>query len=335
MSTIANQQNADAVLFDLVGAIQNFSDSICAYLHHIGEQEVFNPFRKADFTNISKPIPYEFFERSGIHRLILNAFPGRSTIADDYSIERDKERSLYKWNSIKNEVFIEELRTLFSSCDIIQFTEWASVDNASDFWDGLLTDVIKPVNKKDFQFIFYLGDPTKKFVFETDEILDIISEYSLYGKVTLVLDDNEADSLWNILNGLTSGSTQIDYKSLASIEKYMSIFKTMRIDFLIVFCANRTVLISKEQRFELAGRSLNSVKTSKYVRDCFDAGYQLGLLLQLKIAHCIGLGLTISGAYLENGFRTDQRALLKYIKEWIYELKMTDGTTKNELQQAV
>jgi len=330
MYTLTNQQNADAVLFDLVGTIQNFSDSIDTYLCHIGEQEVLNPFQKIDFMSITEPISCEFFERLGICRLILNAFPGRSAISDHRRIEHDKKNIIsHNWNSIKDDVIIEELKTLFRNCHIIQFADWASVYHASDFWDGLLCDVIRPLNKKDFQFIFHLGDITKKFVFETDEILDIISEYSSYGKVTLVLDENEADRLWSILNGWNPGSTHFSYESQASLEKYLSIFNRMNIDVLVIFSINRTVLLSREQRFEFAGRSLNNFNASKHVKDCFDAGYQLGLLLQLKILHGIALGLRISGVYLENEFEPDQKALLTYIKEWITELKIqTQHTNK-------
>jgi len=336
MYTINNQQNADTVLFDLVSTIQNFSDSMYTFLYHIGEQEVLNPFQKIDFGSINDPLPCEFFERFGVRRLILNAFPGRSAISDHCRIEHDKKNIISRnWNNIKDDVIIEELKTLFRSCVIIQFADWASVYNASDFWDGLLSDVIRPLNKKDFQFIFYLGDPTKRFVFETDEILDIISEYSSYGKVTLVLDENEADRLWSILNGWNPGSTHISYAPHRAIEKYLSIFKTMSIDALVIFSVNGTLLLSREQRFEFAGRSLNNVTASKYIKDCFDAGYQLGLLLRLKIPHCIALGLTVSGAYLENKSGPDQKTLLTYIKAWIAELKTTASLLKNELENTI
>jgi hypothetical protein len=337
MYTLNNQQNADKVLLDLVDAIQNFSDSMHTYLHHIGEQVVLNPFQKIDFSSINEqPIPCELFERFGIRRSILNAFPGRLAISDHCHIEHDKKNiSSHNWNNIKSDVSIEELKMFFRSCDIIQFADWASVYNASDFWDGLLSDVIRPLNKKNFQFIFYLGDPTKRFVFETDEILDIISEYSSCGKVTLVLDENGADRLWSILNGWNPGSTHFSYQSERAMEKYLSIFNTMSIDALVIFSVNRTVLLSREQRFEFAGRSLNHVNASKYVKDCFDAGYQLGLLLQLKVPHCIALGLAISGAYLENGSEPDQNELLQYIKEWMAELKTLTSTLKDEFQNTI
>lgn len=321
MYTIDNQQNLAAVLFDLVSTIQNFSDSAYTYLNHIGEREVLNPFQKIDFKSISESLPCEFFERFGIRSLTLNAFPGRSAILDHCHIEHNQKIISRNWNNIINDVIIEELRTFFRCCVIIEFAEWASVHNASDYWDGLLSDVIRSLNKRDFEFIFYLGDPTKKFVFETDEILDIISEYSSCGKVTLVLDEGEAGKLWSILNGWNPGSTHFSYRSQRAIEKYISIFNTMNIEVLVIFSIDRTIVLSKKQRFEFVGRSLNNVIKLKHVRNCFDAGYQLGLLLRLEVPHCIALGLTISGTYLENESLPHQKALFKYVKEWIAELK--------------
>jgi hypothetical protein len=324
------------VLLDFAGAIPNFIDSMDTYFNEIGKHEVLNPFQNSihsNSTKINEPVSCEFFERFGIRRLVLNAFPGRLSISNYYHIERDpKNIASSHWNNIKNDVIIEEFKTLFKSCDIIQFADWASAYNASDFWDGLLSDVIRPLNKKNFQFIFYLGDPTKRVVFETDEILDIISEYSSYGKVTLVLNENEADRLWAILHGWYAGSTHFGYKSKKPTEKYSSIFNTMSVDALVVFCVNSTVLFLKEQRLEFAGRSLNNINSSKHAKGYFDAGYQLGLLLQLKIPDCIDLGLTISEACLDNEIKSEQKSLFKYIKECIDELKAKPYTQKNELQ---
>jgi len=310
---INNQTNADRILLDLVSTIQNFSDSMYTYLDHIGEREVLNPFQKIDFIGLREPIPNEFFTKFGIRRLIVNPFPKTLTISnvtDDEKILSDR-----KWNNVINATALEELKTLFRSCVVIQFAQWENSVNASDFWDGLLRDVIKPLNKKDFQFIFYLGDPTKKLVFETDEILDIMSEYSLFGKVTLVLNEDEADRLSSVLNGWAIRP----HSFRKSAEKYVPVFNTIRIDSLVIFSPNRTLLISKDQRFEFGGRSLNNFNA--FAGDCFDAGYQLGLLLQLKVPHCVALGLALAGAYQQTESEPDHKTMLSYIKEWIDELK--------------
>jgi len=310
---IHNQSNADRILLDLLSTIQNFSDSMYTYLDHIGEQEVLNPFQKIDFIGIREPIPNGFFTKFGIRRLIVNPFPKTLTISNVTG--DDKNSSGRKWNNIINDTALEELKTLFRNCVVIQFAQWENSVNASDFWDGLLRDVIKPLNKKDFHFIFYLGDPTKKLVFETDEILDIMSEYSLFGSVTLVLNEDEADRLSGVLNEWTIRS----YSFKKSVEKYVPVFNTIRIDSLVIFSPNRTLLISKDQRLEFGGRSLNN--RNAFVGNCFDAGYQLGLLLQLKVSHCVALGLAIAGVYQQTESEPDQKTMLRYIKEWIDELK--------------
>lgn len=338
MCAMDNQQNSERVLFDLIGTIQNFSDTFHRYLNQIGEREVLNPFQKSDFLGSIEPVPCEFLERFGVHRMVFNVVPGRLGMTDQYQNDHDnKSRSSGHWNNVKNDEIIEELKTLFRSCAIVQFADWASVNNGSDFWDGLLSDVIRTCNKKDFQFIFYLGDPAKKFLFETDEILDLISAYSSYGKVTLVLDENESDKLWNILNGRDPGSPPTRNNPPGAMENYWSIFNSMNIDALVIFCANCTVLLSREYRFEFAGRSLNNVKVANCVRvrDCFNAGYQLGLLLQLKVPHCVALGLAISGTYPEHESEPEQKALLQYIKKWIAELNSTEKIVQNAWLQKI
>lgn len=333
MYTTGNQK-IEMVLSELAGTIQNFSDSVYAYLCRTGEQEVLNPLQKTIFTGINETAPCEFFEWLGIRRLILNALPTKLTISNFSQVERNKKDILTAhWNSIKNDIIIEGLKSLFRNCAAVQFADWTSMFNASDFWDGLLSDVIRPLNKKDFHFIFYLGDPTKRFVFETDEILDIISDYSFCGKVTLVLNENEADKLWGILHGWYPGATHFGFKSKKATEKYVSIFNTMHIDALVIFSANNTVLFSKDQQLEFTGKSLNKANVSSYVRELFDAGYQLGALLQLEIPHCIALGLAISGTYLDHASIPDEKILLNYIKQWITELKTPPGTQKNEFRE--
>jgi hypothetical protein len=84
--------------------------------------------------------------------------------------------------------------------------------------------VIKPLPKRDFEFVFYLGDVKKLHAFEVEEALDIMGDYTSHGRVTLVLDENEADSLYNKLNG----------PCLKTKEKYRFLFNTMNIDVLLI-----------------------------------------------------------------------------------------------------
>jgi hypothetical protein len=176
------------------------------------------------------------------------------------------------------------------------------------------------MGRNDFEFIFYMGDTTKKLAYEVDEILDIISDFSLNGKVTLVLTNKEASQLWRTLNG-----QKADIKlSFTDINDYESqyIFNTINIDRLLVYSPDhRVTIFSKGGSLEMRGPSLYSTNVTYKAQNYFDAGYILGLLLQLSTVHCTAIGLAVAGAYLRNEVIHDLQTLLAYVRDWIEEEK--------------
>jgi hypothetical protein len=150
-----------------------------------------------------------------------------------------------RWGDIKNETLIQEFSAIFRDRPVIEFTDWAEVSNASEFWDGLCRDVVKTLKKRDLQFIFHLGDVAHKPICEIDEVLDIISDYSSYGKVVLKLDCHEADSLWCRLNGCDRKGFPADMGAGAARERWLSIFNTMNIDLLQILEGCQTMQFSR------------------------------------------------------------------------------------------
>ena len=304
------------------------------YLDHTGD-EVFNAFKgssREGFTRIGEPLPDSFWETLGIRRLMFNRYPGKSAIPDHWHVGIDKDdKVLGRWNRIKNDAIAEGLGALLSSCSIIEFSDWAAMDDASGFWDRLYGDVIKPLNRRDFQFIFRLGDILKKSVFEVDEILDIMGDYSSYGTVTLVLHEDEADKLLYRLNGQDPGDFISGCGSQDEREKYLFLFNSIRTDVLLILRGNHAMIFSRDWQFDLAGGRLDSIHQRMYTVDSFTAGYQLGLLLQLQIPHCIALGLAVSGLYTDEAPRQDSKVLLAYINDWMTEL-LPQGSLKDKFQ---
>jgi len=324
MYTIKKESgNAVEVLSDLIGMIQSFSDAEDIFHNEIGNNEIQNPNHRVEveYQGIGQSIPPEFFERFGIRSLTLNTFEGRLKLSEGIfgNAERNSTTQ-YKWHDFKTDAIIEDLKVLFRNCQIIPFANWSNVYRASDLWYGLLSDVIKPINKRDFDFIFYLGDPTKRLIFEVDEILDIISEFSLYGRVTFVLDEGEAIKLWALLNGKNPETSFLKIDPLDLKNKYLSIFNTMNVEHLVIYSDDHAMLFSKQHHFEIARHVSDNVQVTNDLRDSFCAGYGLGLQRHLAISHCIALGMTVSGAYAEYGTTPDKEALLSYLKKWIAEV---------------
>lgn len=250
----------------------------------------------------------------GIKSLALKHPPNRDGLLDINLTPDNEDSALKTQYRHYNNLGTENVRKLFNNCQIIAFSDWANSQNASDLWDRLRFDVIRPLQRNDFEFIFYLGDPSKKWGFEVDEILDIISDFSLHGRVSLVMNENAAVQLWMLFHGpITNNPPTIN-----EISQYL--LKTVKIDRILILTVYQTIVFTKDQILEFVTRTISSKKLRKFT-DNFNVGYSLGLHLKFEITHCIALGLTTLGTHIENSMSPDLQALLLYIEGWMSELK--------------
>jgi hypothetical protein len=174
-----------------------------------------------------------------------------------------------------------------------------------------------PLQRKDFNFIFYLGDAAKKPIFEVDEILDIIGSYSLHGRVTLILDEQNAADMWEMRYG-TDAHAEIS-ASPGLKEKSRCLFDLTDVSHLIIDSFSATLSFSRNIQFEITpGKSSG---TSESRRKYFDVGYILGLILKMEHLHDIILGLAVSGVYKESGSRPDSQRLIEFIEKFMRELE--------------
>jgi hypothetical protein len=283
------------MLSAVAGQLENFHDPVDQYLDHIGKREVLNGC----------------WEKLGISQVLPNNYqPDHST-----TIIRSGERA------VMNDMIQEGISRLFSNCSIIRFADWSKTVDASRIWYSLFVDIIRPLNKRDMEFIFQLGDVSKKLVFEIDEFLDIMGDYASYGRITLMLDEQEADTLWDRLNGKASYATSAGFRSPGTNEKHLFLFNTMRIDVLLVTGNKRTVMLSRDGHFQLPGRPFNKAIMPTDSSGYFNTGYQLGLLMRLDILLCVALGLVVAGAYSEQMTMPDSSELFTYVHNWMTALQ--------------
>lgn len=226
----------------------------------------------------------------------------------------------YDWAYIVKTVGLEKIRKAVVGSDLLAFVDWANLPHASDIWQGVLQDIIKPSHKRDFLFLFDLCDPSKKTAEEIDEMLDLISCFSYYGKVTLGLNENETLRIWCALHGFdqTEAGTKDAMPSL--LEAGDALYKMMHIDSLLVHPIDRALLYRKHEVHELQGRLVTQPKVLTGGGDNLNAGYCFGQLCGFSIEHCMLLGMAASGAYIENGQSPDLPAIEQYIRVWMSEL---------------
>lgn len=215
----------------------------------------------------------------------------------------------------RNTALVAYLRELLANSSTVAFADWALFASASDCWDALLTQVVKPLNKKDIEFIFYLGNISATPVFMVDEMLDIMGDFARYGRVTFILDQQEMMSLWQRLNGVSR--TKGDLWPFDHEKRYRSLFNTLHVQQLIVYADNGVSLYASDQQFNLSRRVLpKHIENSDHARNDFINGYSMGVCLQLETALCIALGIVFYGAKGEYKQVPDRQLLLNYINTW-------------------
>ena len=336
METLNMQiKNPSPILAELVLSLQNFSDTENIYLNIKDANRAPNsiqPGYQKNIIGIKELALPDFLKRLGIRSLSLNSQYDSMLLSELDIITSGENTSKHHWRVIKNDKLIAALQMLFKNCRTIAFGDWANASDASDIWTGLLTDVIKPLKKKDLDFIFYLGDPDKMIFFQVDEILDIISDFSYAGKVTFFLDEHEAIKLWMVLNGEQGDASSKNYAPDDLKRKYFSIFRTMSIYCLAIYSFTDVIVFTEEQQFVLARqKAIHNIELAEDARDNFVAGYSTGLLMQLTIAHCIALGIAVFVTTGENKNSSNQKDLIAYLERWIADL---DKPENSLLQQS-
>jgi len=228
----------------------------------------------------------------------------------------------YNWKAIKDKIDLTQLQLKVNQCELIALVDWANIPFASDIWKGFLEDVITPLGKKNNLFLFDICDPSKKSRKEIEEVLDLISGYSNYGKVTLGVNENEATKLWLVLQGKDTDRTTLEVPFLNQVGSF--IYQRMSLETLLIHPIDRTLVFQKAGNTELMGRLVKTPKVLTGGGDNLNAGYCLGVLLRLEIAQCMLLGMAASGAYIQKGLSPDINTLISYLKIWQSELQINE-----------
>lgn len=225
----------------------------------------------------------------------------------------------YNWKYIKVHSNAQTLSKAVAQCKLIALVDWVNLQHASDIWEGFLKDMIKPSGRKDYLFFFDLCDPSKKNPQQIDEVIDIISDFTVYGKVTLGLNENEANKIWLAFHGCDHfGKPDVNLPSLDVLGR--SIYQTMNIDTLLIHPIDRTLVFQSNETLEMQGRLVTKPKVLTGGGDNLNAGYCLGLLNSFSTKDCMLLGMAASGSYIENGFGPEKKDIVNYLDKWSTEL---------------
>jgi hypothetical protein len=235
----------------------------------------------------------------------------------------------YNWPHIKKVAGIEKIFKSVVECSLIAFVDWANLPQASNIWQGVLEDVIKTSKRKDYLFLFDLCDPSKKTTEQIDEVLDLISSFSPYGKVTLGLNENETLRIWAALRGFDFVKDKSKIPPVLEAGDFL--YKSLNIDSLLVHPIDRCILYRQHKTIELHGRLVTRPKVLTGGGDNLNAGYCLGLISGFTLTQCMLLGMATSGAYIENGSSPIREDIIEYLDVWMRDLQKQKNEPHKEV----
>lgn len=238
-----------------------------------------------------------------------------------------------KWRYLMSDAMTGVLQPFLSNCRTIAFHDWASLAGASNLWSSLLREAIRPLGMQGIEFIFYLGDPLSQRTFQVEEAIDIITDFSGYGQVTIALDEEEAIKLWMVLNGVHEYGSVVNQTFPDLKRKFISIFRTINIDRLLVYSATQAMLFTRHTQLLLARKKVaTSFEISPEARENFIEGFCIGLVRQMDIVRCLALGLIVFGSRTGTSSihaaasrrGASRQELVDYIDQWIGDLQQQE-----------
>lgn len=210
----------------------------------------------------------------------------------------------------------ESLKEMISGIDMFATVNWSMLPNMTDLWRKLLKNIIKDLPKKNtkpFMFID-LADPEKREGAEIVEALNLLKEFNGYFRVVLGLNKKEAYDVANVLDLFDDSSLRNMQVSLEDLNQ--ALYKYLDIHGVVIHPVDRSCCVIDGEFYEETGPYVEKPKLTTGAGDNFNAGFMLGLLLDLKPDQALLTGMSTSGYYVRNAKSPEFNDLIEFIGDW-------------------
>ena len=221
------------------------------------------------------------------------------------------------WEKVKSLIKIETLIKEVEKVDLIAMVGWSNLPFATNIWEGFFKEIVRPHISHSPHFLFDLADPSKKSNLEIAKFFQLIHLYKDYGTVTLGLNENEANKLYQAIAQIE----QLEVSSSSNLESIGSfIFQHSGAHNLMIHPIDGCYLWNATDIYFQKGRVIRKPKVSTGGGDNFNAGFYFGLLNGYSLEASMVLAMATSGAYVQNGKSPGKKELKKYLNDWQLEV---------------
>ncbi|HHT89775.1 MAG: PfkB family carbohydrate kinase [Bacillota bacterium] len=260
------------------------------------------------------PVFFELTE--GCTQVFSVAEPGHTDAVefDDGKVMLGKMESLNEltWDTIQNEVGQEQLKKIFSGADLVATVNWTMTPYMTELWTNLL-GLMSPSSVDDQPFFFVdLADPSKRSASDINEALAVIGEFSPYYRVILGLNRKEASEIAYVRDlKLSKPLEEADLEEIVT-----ALGQDLGLWCLLVHPTSEVGAYVDGEYYHVEGPFTSKPRLTTGAGDNFNAGFCLGLMLQLGLEDSLALGKATSGFYVRNMHSPSWQQLIQFVSLW-------------------
>lgn len=244
------------------------------------------------------------------------AQPGHTDAVEfnDGKIMLGKMESLNEinWNTLLGKIGEEQLKKIFSGVNLVATVNWTMTPYMTEIWSGLLS-ILTPCAKGNKPFFFVdLADPSKRKASDIREALETIAKFKNCYRVILGLNRKEATEIANVLGLTLSGpADQVELEEIV-----IALGEALDLWCLMVHPTFEAGAYVDGTFWHTLGPFTSKPRLTTGAGDNFNAGFCLGLMLELSVEEALMLGKATSGFYVRNMNSPTWQELIEFVMLW-------------------
>ncbi len=233
---------------------------------------------------------------------------------DDGKIMLGKMEGLHavNWTTLKEVVGEEQLKQAFTDCDLAATINWTMTPHLQEIWHGLL-GLLSPREDGTKPFLFVdLCDPGKRQPQDMLEAFDILSEFSRFYRVILGLNRKEASEVAKARRlSLSKRPEDVDLEEIVR-----ALGEDLGYWCVMVHPVAAAGAYLAGEYYQVQGPFTSKPRLTTGAGDNFNAGFCLGLMLELEVEQCLALGKAVSGFYVRQMRSPSWEELVDFVALW-------------------
>ncbi len=254
--------------------------------------------RGADATNLTHPVFDEFVARCAkVYAVAGPALSDACEFADGkVIIGKTAAQDAVTWDRVLGALGgINGVKRLFDGAAVFAPMNWTMLSSMTDIWRAVARDVLPSIDESSRPAMFVdLADPAKRSESDLRDAIDALRKLDALCPVTLGCNFSESSRIAAAL-GKTLPDDENDLaRRAAALRDHTGLTG------ICLHTRRRAAAAIKDESFAFDAAFTSEPAISTGAGDTFNAGYALGLALDLPIAQRLALGVANSGFYVRN-----------------------------------